>query len=232
MNDSTHQPGPPRATGRGGTLLRGLDAGGIEPLFPTTRLVRDASQRAQQLNDEAQVTLTQAQHQAEQLIAAAEVRAAEIRAKAAQEAKLHAAGKLNELMASIESTVRSWTEDQSTQLAHAAARLAGTILRSELTRAPERICELAAQTLARARHESVAALEMHPDDAALTQEAIEEVAAAARYGGGLRIVANPALPRGSVRLHTTQGMYDGSLSTRLAELERLLSGPGGQNRTV
>lgn len=232
MSDSTLLPEQPRATGNGGRLVRGLDAGAIEPLFPTTRLVREATQRAQQLNDQAQLALIQATRQAEQLIAAAEARAAEIKAKAAQEAKIHAAGKLHELMASIEATVRSWTEDQSRQLAHAAARLAGTILRSELTRSPERISELAAQTLARARHETVAALEMHPDDAALTQEAMQEVATAARYSGGLRIVANPSLPRGSVRLHTTQGMYDGSLSTRLAELERLLSGSNGQNRMV
>ncbi|MCX5690858.1 MAG: FliH/SctL family protein [Planctomycetota bacterium] len=232
MNDTTHRAPEPKATGRGGTLVRGLDAQSLDPLFPTTRLVRQAAQRAQQLNDEAHRTLAEATRQAQQLIAAAEARAAEIEARAAQEAKIHAAGKLNELMASIESTVRSWTEEQSTQLAHTAARLAGTILRSELTRAPERISELAAQTLARARHETVAALEMHPDDAMLAQESMQELAAAARYSGGLRIVANPALVRGSDRLHTTQGVYDGSLSTRLAELERLLSGSSSQSRTV
>ena len=219
-----------RATGRAGVVVRTLDVERIEPLFPSTRLVRGAAARAMQLHEEAQRTLAQATRQAEQLIAAAQERTAELEARAVQEARTLAAGRLNELMASVEATVRTWTEEQSRQLAHAAARLAGTIVRSELTRSPERIAELAAQTLARARHETVAALEMHPEDAVLAQEALEQIVVAARYSGGLRIVGNPALSRGSVRLHTTQGMSDGSLSTRLAELERLLSSSDEQGR--
>lgn len=232
MSHLMDQESPRSSTGRGGTVVRCQETGEIAPLFPTTCLVRLAAQQAQQRQEEAQRAIEHANRHAAELIAAAQERVVEIQARAAHEARVNAAGKLHELMASMEATIRSWTEEQSGQLAHAAARLAGTILRSELTRSPERIRELAAQTLARARHEAVAALEMHPEDAALAQEAMAEIVQAARYAGGLRIVANPKLTRGSVRLHTTQGMYDGSLSTRLAELERLLSGGGGQGRAV
>ena len=222
-NDDT-QDLPPEPTGKAGVRVRAPAAGTLEPLFPATRLVRQSQQRAQRLLNEARERLAQASIRAREMIREANEDVTRIEEQAALRARAEAAGKLNELISNVDATVRTWTEDQSRQLASAAVRLAGTILRSEFSLAPERITELAAQTLARARHESVAALEMHPDDATLATQSLAEIAAAARYRGGLHIVASEQLPRGSVRLHTTQGMYDGSLATRLAELERLLAG--------
>ena len=72
---------------------------------------------------------------------------------------------------------------------------------------------------------------MHPEDAAIVRDALGEVAAAARFEGLVRVIDRASLARGSVRLHAVDGVRDGSLETRLAELERrLLEGRPGNPR--
>jgi flagellar assembly protein FliH len=66
--------------------------------------------------------------------------------------------------------------------------------------------------------EARALLEVHPDDLHLLEE----------EGLGVTLAANPSLPRGSVRLATSDGWVEDGPDVRLARLKALLDDMEGQ----
>ena len=212
------------SAGRIARVVKRPSAEDLEPLFPLTRLSRRAEQEADRLRAEAAETLAQARRQADAILEQAREAAAAAAARATGEAVT----RINALLASIEQAESTHRQERDATSIALGVRIAGAILRAELTADPSRVTELAAHALAHARRESAVAVEMHPEDAAIVRDALGEVAAAARFEGMVRVIDRASLARGSVRLHAVDGVRDGSLETRLAELERkLLEGRPG-----
>lgn len=212
------------STGRIARVVRRPSEEELTPLFSLTRLSRRAEQEAERLRQEATDALSQARREAE----AIGDRAREDAAAAIANATAEATSRLNALLAAIRQAETTRRQEQEAASIALAVRIAGAILRAELTADPGRVTELAAQALAHVRREAAVAIELHPDDATLVRAALEQVTCAARFEGLLQVVDRATLPRGSVRLHAVDGVRDGSLETRLAELERkLLEGRPG-----
>ena len=221
----TQQDAMPNATDDRSAIPRGaIERNALEtaPLYPASRLLRSAESAAIELRDDAAEQLARARIQAQEIIRSAHQAAAEIRESALEASRVQAASRLFDLIASLEAAAEQWQRDQADQLARSSVRIAGALLKGELAVSPERIAELAAQTLARARHDPMVAIELHPDDAVIVSALHEDVTRAARHRGSMSVISNDRLARGSVILHTTQGAFDGSLATRLAELERMI----------
>lgn len=215
------------STGRIARVVRRPTVDELEPLFSLTRLSRKAEQETDRLRSQAAETLSQARREAEALIERAREESAATTARATSEAMT----RVNALLAAIEQAEATHRQEREAASITLAVRIAGAILRAELTADPRRVTELAAHTLAHARREAAVAIELHPEDAALVRDSLGEVVAAARFEGTVRVIDRASLPRGSVRLHAVDGVKDGSLETRLAELERrLLEGRPGHPR--
>ena len=212
------------SAGRIARVVRRPAANELEPLFPLTRLVKRADQEADRLRAEAHQTLARARREADAMLEKAREDSAAVAARATSEAVT----RINALLAAIEQAESTHRQEREAASIALAVRIAGAILRAELTADPGRVIELAAHTLAHARREAAVAVEMHPEDAAFIRDALGEVVAAAGFQGTVRVIDRASLARGSVRLHAVDGVRDGSLETRLAELERkLLEGRPG-----
>jgi flagellar biosynthesis/type III secretory pathway protein FliH len=212
------------STGRIARVVRRPAADELEPLFSLTRLSRRAEQEAERLRAQATETLACARREADAMLDKAREDSAAVAARATGEAVT----RINALLAAIEQAESTHRQEREAASIALAVRIAGAILRAELTADPGRVIELAAHTLAHARREAAVAVEMHPEDAAFIRDALGHVVAAAGFHGTVRVIDRASLARGSVRLHAVDGVRDGSLETRLAELERkLLEGRPG-----
>ncbi len=206
------------SAGRIARVVRRPSEEELQPLFSLTRVARRAEQESERLRQEAAETLARAGREADAIRARAHEDAAASIAAATREAT----SRLGALLAAIEQAETTQRQEREAASIAMAVRIAGSILRAELTADPRRVAELAAQALAHVRRETTVAIELHPEDAAIVRLALEQVVAAARFEGRLKVVDRATLPRGSVRLHAVDGVRDGSLEMRLAELERRL----------
>jgi flagellar assembly protein FliH len=111
------------------------------------------------------------------------------------------------------------------ELAQAAARtavqLARQVLRSELQAHPELVARVAAEAinnvLLSARHITV---HVHPLDLPLVAEGAEE----ALQARGARLLADPTVERGGVRVESDVGAVDASIATRWRQAAAALGG--------
>ncbi|MDI6895086.1 MAG: FliH/SctL family protein [Bacillota bacterium] len=106
-----------------------------------------------------------------------------------------------------------------------ALDLAARILEREVSLSPEVVREQAAALLGRFEHGEKATLHVHPDDVAVMQPWLPELAGAC--GASLDAVADPAVGRGGVMVETEHGYLDGRLDRQLRRLgEALLNWTG------
>ncbi|MDI6823463.1 MAG: FliH/SctL family protein [Bacillota bacterium] len=106
-----------------------------------------------------------------------------------------------------------------------ALDLAARILEREVSLSPEVVREQAAILLRRLEQGEKATLHVHPDDVAVIQPWLPELARAC--GANLEVAADPAVGRGGVMVETPHGYLDGRLDRQLRRLgEALLAWTG------
>ena len=182
---------------------RGLPFGRVVP-----QSLVDASVEATRILDKARV-------EAQALLAAAERRAADLRLRAEAEARADASAKLAAHALAL-ATYEAKADERSLDRTVSLARLlAERLLGASLVVAPEQVVTLAQQALSEARGARRLAIVAHPEDAQLLSRSLPSLGVALET---VRVVADGARARGSLRIETDIGVLDADLAPQLDRL--------------
>jgi len=206
-----------------------------EPLYDASRVRSTAQSAAQAAREEGQRVREESAAQASFMVQAATAQATQILKDAAEKAAQTQAQASAELVLSAQAALKAMRERATQEVYSMAVALAKATVQADLAIEPEHILAAAARTLAHARLSRQAALLMHPADAAEVRSALERVKQSAGHDGEISVHDDPTAARGTVRVHTERGVYDGSMERRVEELAKILlemqrSGPD-QNET-
>jgi len=202
-----------------GRVLSAAEAQSAEPLRRSTeaepkpkrvvpRAIVDASAEAERL-------LAKARLEASNIVAAAERKAADLKLLAEAEARAEASAKLAAhalSLANHEAKADERALDRSVALARL---LAERLLGASLALAPDQVAQLARQALSEARGARRLSIIAHPDDAKLLNESLPSLGVAVE---ALKVVADSARARGSLRIETDIGVLDADLAPQLDRL--------------
>lgn len=183
-----------------------------EPGLPFGRVVPktlvDASAEATRM-------LAKARAEAQALIAAAERKAADLKLVAETEARAEASAKLAAHALSL-ATYEAKADERGLERTVALARLlAERLLGASLALAPEQVVTLARQALTEARGARRLSIVAHPEDATLLSTSLGSLGVAVDT---VRVVADGARQRGSLRIETDIGVLDADLAPQLDRL--------------
>jgi flagellar biosynthesis/type III secretory pathway protein FliH len=182
---------------------RGLPFGQVAP-----KALVDASAEATRM-------LAKARAQVEQLIAAAERKAADLRLVAEAEARAEAAAKLAAHALSL-ATYEAKADERALERTVSLARLlAERLLGASLATSPEQVVSLARQALAEARGARRLTIVAHPDDTQLLSQSLASLGVAVDT---VRLQPDGARQRGSLRIETDIGVLDADLAPQLDRL--------------
>ena len=163
--------------------------------------------------------LGRARAEAQQLVAAAERKAADLKLLAEAEARAEASAKLAAHALSL-ATYEAKADERALERTVALARLlAERLLGASLAVAPEQVVTLAQQALSEARGARRLAIVAHPEDAKLLQQSLPSLGVAIDT---VRILPEATRQRGSLRIETDIGVLDADLSPQLDRLARRL----------
>jgi flagellar biosynthesis/type III secretory pathway protein FliH len=182
---------------------RGLPFGRVVP-----RALVDASAEATRM-------LASARSEADALLAAAQRKASDLKLRAEAEARAEATAKLAAhalALATHEAKADERSLDRSTALARL---LAERLLGASLAVAPDQVVALARQALAEARGARRLTIVAHPDDAKLLTDQLPSLGVALDT---VRVLADGARARGSLRIETDIGVLDADLAPQLDRL--------------
>ncbi len=101
-------------------------------------------------------------------------------------------------------------------------RAVGALLQAELTLSPEHIRSVVHQLVQEVRAARQITVQVHPSDRALLPSA-HELATHAEAQGAIEIVDNPSLAPGDCVITSELGDIDARLSTKLEQLQQLLT---------
>ncbi len=182
---------------------RGLPFGRVVP-----KALVDASAEATRM-------LGKARAEAQTLIAAAERKAADLKLLAEAEARAEASAKLAAHALSL-ATYEAKADERALERTVSLARLlAERLLGASLAIAPEQVVALARQALAEARGARRLSIVAHPEDAQLLSGSLASLGVAVDT---VRVVADHARQRGSLRIETDIGVLDADLAPQLDRL--------------
>ncbi len=182
---------------------RGLPFGRVVP-----KAFVDASAEATRM-------LANARAEALTLVAAAERKAADLKLLAEAEARAEASAKLAAHALSL-ATYEAKADERALERTVALARLlAERLLGASLAVAPEQVVTLAQQALAEARGARRLSIVAHPEDAKLLSGSLGSLGVAVDT---VRVVADGARQRGSLRIETDIGVLDADLAPQLDRL--------------
>jgi flagellar biosynthesis/type III secretory pathway protein FliH len=205
---------------RGRVILREqAEAAAPLPLPPSTpeplRFGRVAPKALVDASAEATRLVSKARADAQQLLASAERKAADLKLRAEAEARAEASAKLAAhalSLASYEAKADERALDRSVALARL---LAERLLGASLATSPEQVVSLARQALAEARGARRLSIVAHPEDAKLLNGSIASLGVALET---VRILPDAARARGSLRIETDIGVLDADLAPQLDRL--------------
>ncbi len=199
-----------------GRVLRG---DGTVPARAVVSEPRRARITREELDARAAATalVQRAREQAAAIEAEARARSADVAAAAQREARELEAARFAAAWLALrarEEAAGAASLDKTIGLARILAeRLLGESLRLD----PSLVAALAAQALAEAQGARSARIDAHPDDAALLRRELGRFAPLV-----VTLGEDPALARGSLRLHTDLGTLDAQLSVQLERLAAAL----------
>jgi flagellar biosynthesis/type III secretory pathway protein FliH len=179
-----------------------------EPRRVVPRAIVDASAEAERL-------LAKARLEASSIVAAAERKAADLKLLAEAEARAEASAKLAAHALSL-ATHEAKADERALDRTVALARLlAERLLGASLAVSPEQVAQLARQALSEARGARRLSILAHPEDAKLLNQSLPSLGVVVET---LRVVADAARARGSLRIETDIGVLDADLAPQLDRL--------------
>lgn len=132
------------------------------------------------------------------------------------------AGQIGQLVSAFDAQIDALEAQMAQAVARSAVALARRVVRQELQARPELVVPLAEEAvqavLLSARQILV---RVHPEDLPLVEQGAAEVLQAR----GARLVADPTVGRGGVRVDSDAGSIDAELDTRWAQAASLLGAP-------
>jgi len=210
----------------------------VRPLFPTTRLFQATAHDTERLRDEAKDALEtaraeatriveQAQAEASRIELAANASAAGIRAEAFEQGRREGTEGLARIVEALESEVGAVRDVYPHDVARKALEWAGLIVGSELATDPSLIVPFLEPMIAKVRHRAGVVIRLHPEDAILVSEAMDEVRERLGLAEAPRVIADEAQSRHSVHVETSErAFYADSVDERVdkfrARVEREL----------
>jgi flagellar biosynthesis/type III secretory pathway protein FliH len=206
-------------------VIRGGADAKVEPLYPATRLLKGAVLDAQRAAADAKRLLEKARADAAAIRKPAVDEADAGRRDAFERGSERAAAELAQTLRNFGTELERLKGQFARDAQRVAFKLARMILDVELAVRPERIVDLVASVLGRAKLYERIALHLHPDDvdrvrphqAALTRELA--------FAREIQLCADAELPPHGVRVETEMGIYDGSIDVQLKRLRAHLLGP-------
>lgn len=212
---------------KSGAVLRGVPS--ISAYAPPRILKSDAA-TASELLQEAQSIRSQARVEADELIRSARAETERMIAEAEQEAR-RLAGIAEEdvrrafqeraaaVFASIEAELAGLVDDMALHAQRSAWQIARSVLKIEFAVNPDRIVELVASTIREAKlYESITVI-VNAEDYELLAPHAAALRSFAAMAGSFELRPDANLSRGSVRIDTEMGGFDGGLATRLDRLQ-------------
>lgn len=193
-----------------------------EPLYDASRVRSSALSAVREAREEGQRVREESAAQAKFMVEAAGAQAAQMLKEAAEKAAQMQAQATAELVVNAEAAMKAWRERATQEVYSMAVALAQATVQADLAIKPEHILASAARTLAHARLSRQAVLLMHPADAAEVRGALANVKESAGHDGEVSVHDDPHAARGTVRVHTDRGVYDGSMERRVEELAKML----------
>ncbi len=179
---------------------------GKEPKVVPAEIVT-ATERAREI-------VAKAEAQAAAIVEAARQEAEAIRTTAREEAQTSGRAEVAALLIDAEQALARARAEAEPALARLAVGAAERLLRAELSLRPERVRELVAEVLDRARRAARLRLYAHPADVPLLRTAPALA--------GLPIEEDPTLEPGDCVVESDLGRLDGRLSVRVAALQAAL----------
>jgi flagellar biosynthesis/type III secretory pathway protein FliH len=183
-----------------------------EPGLPFGRVAPKALVDA---NAEAARLLAKARVEAQQLVQAAERKAADLKLIAEAEARAEASAKLAAHALSLATHEANADERALDRIVALARLLAERLLGASLAVSPEQVVTLARQALSEARGARRLAIVAHPEDAKLLSDALPSLGIALET---VRVSPDSARQRGSLRIETDIGVLDADLAPQLDRL--------------
>ena len=181
-----------------------------------SRLPRGRVATAEVVNaaETARALIERAERSAADIVHRAEREAADLRLRALSEARAEAAARI-----AAHALALSFREDQALErnldrVVEVARVLAERLLGEALALEPQRVVAIARRAVEEARGARRITVIAHPDDAVLIERALHSLNA----GAAASVLAEPARPRGSLRLDTDLGVLDADLAPQLDRL--------------
>ena len=206
------------------------------------RLVDGVSFNFDDMAEKGNHYLDQIRQHAARIIAEAEQKAVEIRARAEQDGQRAALAAVERIMdekvakqmttvlpamreavASIEASKAVWLDHWEKAALHTAGAIAGRLARREAIRCPEIPLALVREALELAAGSPQIKLHMHPDDHAAVGQQAEQLCSELHRLGSVVVVADPQVTRGGCQVHTRFGMIDQQFEAQVARIEQELA---------
>lgn len=166
---------------------------------------------------QARAIVEEAQAQAAALAREATAEASELRARAEREGREAGEARAAALVIEAERRHAQSLDESERELLRLGVGLAERILRKQIELAPERVRDIAAGVLERARRARRRRLHLHPEDVPLLRDLIAPADLT-------ELVADASIERGGCLLESDLGTLDGRLEVQVAELRRALLG--------
>jgi flagellar biosynthesis/type III secretory pathway protein FliH len=221
MKSEPAQSAPPAP--KASRVIRGADAK-VQPLYPATRLLKGAVVEAERAAAEAARLLEDAKAQSAQIRQAATDEADAVRKAAFAAGSEEATAQFAKTLANFEAQLENLKQQFARDVQRVAFKVARMVLNVELQVKPERIVELVATVLARARMYNSVAVHLHPDDVERLRPHQQALARQLTFAKEIQLHADAELPPHGVRVETEMGTYDGSIDVQLKRLQDHLLG--------
>ena len=215
-----------------GRVARGSDVE-VEPLYPTSRLLKTAIFEAEELKVAAEEMLAEATKRADErvaaakeeaarIVAAAESDAGSIREEAARAARDEVVEQWSALIGQFNTAVGEYNQRLPEWVRDAGFKLARQILDVEFTAKPDRILKLVERALQKARRDTSVTIRLHPDDFRLVEPLRHDLQEKHGLDQPPTMLESDDVPRHSVHLETgvNRAAYHIGLDELFEELRR------------
>lgn len=217
--------------------------GACEPLYAATRVLSgdalalesglQAAREELRATREACVRMReQTERECAAVLQAAREQAEGETRRAAQTARRAASRKWRATLAALECEIEQQRKRFEVDVLESSYRFARAILDVEFTVRPERIVELVARAVERARRHDQIALHLHPDEAPLVRAAVERLRAELGLRGAITVHQDRELGLHGVRIETEMGAYDASIDEQFRPLREHLAQAARQRDTA
>ncbi|MFT4538967.1 MAG: flagellar biosynthesis/type III secretory pathway protein FliH [Planctomycetota bacterium] len=208
-------------------------AGVVTPLYSSNRLLRGEIIEAEAVLAKAQMQLAAAESAAQQKQQAAEGEAQriieeardsadEVRRQAAEEGRQAAGVEVQKLLKRAQEEVERARSVFPQEVQRTAYRFAKAILDVEFEVKPERVVDLVASVLDRARQYQQIQIHLNPEDLPLVEAARKSLEDKLAIATEIRLVPDDELERQGVVIETEMGTYLGSVEEQLRPLREHL----------